>query len=172
MMLEAEHIPTTAAARRVARYIFFRATGVDIEEYAARHLFAPLRHHQLALEALDLKDHVDTEGGLYRSDRPGADLATWLQGGQWKERQMMSERWVRGSVTPPIATRTRAGAPVQYKWWLYSNPVGPDAFIWAGSGFGGQFPMAFPDQEMVVVFNAWNISGGPGFRCVLRYRNG
>jgi hypothetical protein len=39
--------------------------------------------------------------------------------------------------------------------------VQQDTFIWAGSGFGGQFPMAFPDQQMVVVFNAWNISGGP-----------
>jgi hypothetical protein len=39
--------------------------------------------------------------------------------------------------------------------------VQQDTFIRAGSGFGGQFPMAFPDQQMVVVFNAWNISGGP-----------
>jgi hypothetical protein len=74
----------------------------------------------------------------------------------------VSERWVRESVTPHIPTSTRAGAPQYgYKWWLYNNPVQAGAFIWAGSGFGGQFPMAFPDQEMVVVFNAWNISGGP-----------
>lgn len=72
----------------------------------------------------------------------------------------MSERGARESVTPHIATSTRASAPQYgYKWWLYSNPVQKDAFIWAG--FGGQVPMALPDQEMVVVFNPWNISGGP-----------
>ena len=106
---------------------------------------------------------IDTEGGLYLE---ATDLARiwqlWLQGGRWNGKTVVSERWVRESVTPQIATSTRAGAPKYgYKWWLYANPVQPDAFIWAGSGFGGQFPMAFPDQEMVVVFNAWNISGGP-----------
>ena len=68
----------------------------------------------------------------------------------------------RRSAPNALHTSTRAGAPQYgYKWWLYTNPVQPNAFIWAGSGFGGQFPMAFPDLEMVVVFNAWNISGGP-----------
>ena len=143
-------------------HIFFRATGVDIEEYAARHLFAPLGitnwHWKRTTSGA-----IDTEGGLYLD---ATDLARiwqlWLQGGRWQGTTVVSEAWVRESVTPQIATSTRAGAPKYgYKWWLYNNPVQKDAFIWAGSGFGGQFPMAFPDQELVVVFNAWNISGGP-----------
>jgi CubicO group peptidase (beta-lactamase class C family) len=143
-------------------HIFFRATGVDIEEYAARHLFGPLGitnwHWKRTTSGA-----IDTEGGLYLEARDLARIwQLWLQGGRWKGATVVSERWVRESVTPQIATSTRAGAPKYgYKWWLYSNPVQKDGFIWAGSGFGGQFPMAFPDQEMVVVFNAWNISGGP-----------
>jgi hypothetical protein len=143
-------------------HIFFRATGVDIEEYAARHLFGPLGitnwHWKRTTSGA-----IDTEGGLYLD---ATDLARiwqlWLQGGRWQGTPVVSEAWVRESVTPQIATSTRAGAPKYgFKWWLYNNPVQKDAFIWAGSGFGGQFPMAFPDQEMVVVFNAWNIAGGP-----------
>jgi len=30
----------------------------------------------------------------------------------------------------------------------------------AGSGFGGQLPIALPDEDIVVVFNAWNILPG------------
>jgi hypothetical protein len=143
-------------------HIFFRATGVDIEEYAARHLFAPLGitnwHWKRTTSGA-----IDTEGGLYLD---ATDLARiwqlWLQGGRWQGTTVVSEAWVRESVTPHVATSTRAGAPKYgFKWWLYNNPVQTDAYIWAGSGFGGQFPMAFPDQEMVVVFNAWNIAGGP-----------
>ena len=33
----------------------------------------------------------------------------------------------------------------------------------AGSGFGGQLPIAFPDKDVIAVFNAWNIlPRGPG----------
>jgi CubicO group peptidase (beta-lactamase class C family) len=42
-------------------------------------------------------------------------------------------------------------------WWLYPDPRDPTKHVWSGSGFGGQFPMAFPDLDLVVVFNAWNI---------------
>jgi hypothetical protein len=28
----------------------------------------------------------------------------------------------------------------------------------AGNGFGGQYPMIIPEYDMVVVFNAWDIS--------------
>ncbi|MBP9899060.1 MAG: hypothetical protein KBF28_11850, partial [Gemmatimonadales bacterium] len=40
------------------------------------------------------------------------------------------------------------------------DPLDPAKFVWAGSGFGGQLPVAFPDLDMVVVFNGWNIAGG------------
>jgi hypothetical protein len=32
--------------------------------------------------------------------------------------------------------------------------------VWAGSGFGGQMPMAIPERDLIVVFNAWNILPG------------
>ncbi|WP_353267817.1 serine hydrolase [Gemmatimonas sp.] len=143
-------------------HIFFRATGMDIEEYAARHLFAPLGITNWQWKRTP-SGTIDTEGGLYLEARDLARIwQLWLQGGRWNGATVVSEQWVRESVTPHIATSTRAGAPQYgYKWWLYSNPVQKDKLIWAGSGFGGQFPMAFPDQDMVVVFNAWNITGAP-----------
>lgn len=143
-------------------HIFFRATGMDIEEYAARHLFAPLGITNWQWKRTP-SGTIDTEGGLYLEARDLARIwQLWLQGGRWNGATVVSEAWVRESVTPHIPTSTRAGAPQYgYKWWLYSNPVQKDKLIWAGSGFGGQFPMAFPDQDMVVVFNAWNITGAP-----------
>ena len=44
-----------------------------------------------------------------------------------------------------------------FKWWLMPNPTDTTRFIWSGSGFGGQFPMAVPELDLVVVYNGWSI---------------
>ena len=104
-------------------HIFFRVTGVDSEEYVARHLFAPLSitnwHWKRTTSGA-----IDTEGGVYLEARDLARIwQRWLQVGRWEGTTVVSERWVRESGTPHIATSTRAGAPKYgYTWWLYNNP--------------------------------------------------
>lgn len=140
-------------------HIFRQATGWDLEEYAARHLFAPLgitRWHWKRAAAGSL----DTEGGLYLE---ALDLARiwqlWLQGGTWNGQRVVPAEWVRESVRPAV---TVGSGPVQYglKWWLYPDPQDATRHRWGGSGFGGQMPWAFPELDLVVVFNAWNILPG------------
>lgn len=145
-------------------WIFHRATGEDIESYAARHLFAPLGirdwHWKRTPNGL-----IDTEGGLYLD---GGDLARiwwlFLAGGTWNGTTVVTRDWVRQSTARQIVAGNRAGAPgYGFKWWLYPLPSDPTRDVWGGSGFGGQQPLAFPDKDMVVVFNAWNILPGmPG----------
>lgn len=49
-----------------------------------------------------------------------------------------------------------------YKWWLLPYGPGDSRLAWSGSGFGGQFPVVFPDYDLVVVVTGWNIRpGGP-----------
>jgi hypothetical protein len=76
----------------------------------------------------------------------------------------VSSEWVKSSVTPAIRADNRAGAPYYgLKWWLHQNPADTTRLVWAGSGFGGQLPLAFPERDLVVVFNGWNIlPGGKG----------
>jgi CubicO group peptidase (beta-lactamase class C family) len=145
-------------------HIFRRATGTDIEEYAAHHLFAPLGIERWFWKRTPA-GLADTEGGLYLE---ASDLARiwylFLHGGNWNGTRVLSADWVRSSVTPAVATGTQPGA-ARYglKWWLYTNPVDTTRLVWAGSGFGGQWPLAFPELDMIVVFNGWNIlPGRPG----------
>jgi CubicO group peptidase (beta-lactamase class C family) len=142
-------------------HIFQRATGVDLEEYAARHLFAPLGITQWHWKRTPAGT-LDTEGGLYLD---ASDLARlWylmLRDGQWNGTRVLTSDWVRASVTPAVSVDNRPGAAQYgYKWWLYRNPVDSSRLVWAGSGFGGQLPYVFPELDMVVVFNAWNILPG------------
>lgn len=142
-------------------HIFRKATGVDIEEYAARHLFAPLGITRWFWKR-NPAGLIDTEGGLYLEAR---DLARIWQlfgrGGNWHGTQVLSAGWVTQSVTPAIATGTAAtSAKYGLKWWLHPDPLVPDKLVWSGSGFGGQFPYYFPERDLLVVFNAWNILPG------------
>jgi CubicO group peptidase (beta-lactamase class C family) len=153
-----------SGATEVLAHIFRRATGMDIEEYAAKYLFAPLGIERWYWKRIPT-GLIDTEGGLYLEARDLAKLPyLFLHGGKWDGKQLLSPEWVRTSVAPAIAT-SQAPNAAQYglAWWLY--PTGRDAshFYWSGSGFGGQFPAAMPDDDMVVVFNGWNIlPGRPG----------
>ena len=145
-------------------YIFHRATGIDIEEYAARHLFRPIGIERWFWKRTPA-GLVDTEGGLYLEAR---DLARiwylFLQKGTWNGTRVVSPEWIQASVKPafPVGNRA-AGTQYGLKWWLYRDPTNPDKSLWGGSGFGGQLPVAFPDLDLIVVFNAWNIlPGGKG----------
>ena len=146
-----------SGASQLLSYIFRKATGKDIEEYAAQNLFAPLGINDYFWKRTPT-GLPDTEGGLYL--RP-ADLARifylFLQNGNWSGKQIVGNDWVRASVSPFM--NLGGGTKYGYKWWLYEYEPGKTA--WWGSGFGGQFPIVIPEYNLVAVFTAWNILPGP-----------
>ena len=155
-----------SGATQILAHIFRVATGTDIEEYGARHLFAPLGIHQFYWKRTP-SGLVDSEGGLYLRPRDVAKLwYLFLKNGAWEGKQIVSTDWIKDSVTPHFdlgAGRPDAAERPKYglKWWLY--PYGKDnpKLAWAGSGFGGQRPIAFPEYDLVVVYTAWNHGPGP-----------
>jgi CubicO group peptidase (beta-lactamase class C family) len=162
----------SSGATQLLAHVFRVATGTDIEEYAVRHLFAPLgiKQHYWKRTPSGL---VDAEGGLYLRPRDVAKLwYLFLKNGMWEGKQIVSPEWVKESVAPAFdLTATGAAAPgpkYGFKWWMY--PYGKDnsKLVWAGSGFGGQRPMAFPEHDMVVVYTGWDI---PPVRGLLRNRD-
>ena len=142
-------------------HIFRRATGSDIEEYAAKHLFGPLGIERWFWKRTPT-GLIDTEGGLYLEAKDLARIWNlWLQGGKVGGKQLISPEWIAESVKPALRVGPNAGAPSYgFKWWLYQNPTDTTRFMWGGSGFGGQLPVAIPEKDLVVVFNGWNILPG------------
>jgi CubicO group peptidase (beta-lactamase class C family) len=144
----------SSGATELLAYIFQKETGQDIDAYGEKYLFAPLgiKHHWKRTYL----GVVDTEGGLYLS---GEDLAKigylYLQGGTWAGQRLVSEAWVKESLTPFIDTRWQ-GLKYGFKWWLYERPAGGET-IWMGIGFGGQRLMVFPQERMIATFTGWDI---------------
>lgn len=147
-----------SGATQLLAHIFRRATQADIEEYAARHLFAPLGIDRWFWKRTPA-GVVDTEGGLYLEARDLAKIwLLFMRDGQWDGRRVLTPEWVRSSVAPAVEVAPAPNAPKYgLKWWLYPHPTDPSRFVWSGSGFGGQVPMALPDLDLIVVFYGWNI---------------
>ena len=147
-----------SGASQLLSYIFRKATGKDIEEYASLYLFSPLGINQYFWKRIPT-GLADTEGGLYLT---ATDLAKiyylYLRNGNWNGKQLVTPEWVKASVTPAITV----GRTVKYgyKWWLYEYGNDDQKYVWAGSGFGGQWPIIIPEYDIVAVFTGWNIIGG------------
>jgi CubicO group peptidase (beta-lactamase class C family) len=145
-----------SGATQLLSYVFRKATGRDIEPYAAEHLFAPLGIERWFWKRSP-SGLVDTEGGLYLTVHDMARLAQlYLQGGAWKGRQVVPADWVKASVAPAIAVPGPGGIHYGYKWWLHPYGTG-HRLAWAGSGFGGQRPIAIPEHGLVIAVTGWNI---------------
>ena len=151
-------------APEVLAYIFQKATGQDMEEYAAKNLFAPIGIERWFWKRTPL-GLPDAEGGLYLERHDLARLMILFQhDGMWDGKQVVGAEWVKASLAPSITVNEKAGVKYGFLWWLY--PYGKDdpRMTIAGSGFGGQEPIVIPAYDIVMIFTGWNILPGAGLR--------
>ena len=134
-------------------YIFEKETGKDIEQYGAKHLFAPLGiEYFWKRTPLGV---VDTEGGLFLKNSDLAKIGyLYLRGGLWDGKQIVSKEWVQESVSP--LTPAEEDYKYGFKWWLLPR-TDRAGFVWMARGFGGQRLMVFPEENVVSVFTGWEI---------------
>jgi CubicO group peptidase (beta-lactamase class C family) len=151
----------SSGATELLAYIFQKETGQDIEAYGEKYLFQPLgMKHFWKRTPLGV---IDTEGGLYLND---ADLAKigylYLHHGMWHQQRIVSESWVKESLTPHIEAQRGGGYKYGFKWWLLQeSPTDAEHYVWMARGFGGQRLMVFPEKNLIAVFTGWEILGDP-----------
>ena len=142
-------------ATQLLAHVFRVATGHDLEEYGAKHLFNPLgiRRYYWKRAPTGL---VDAQGGLYLAQKDLAKICyLYLKAGKWQDQQLVSAEYVRQSVAPSV--RVSPGVAYGYQWWRQSYGKKSTAVAWRGSGFGGQFALVLPQYDAVVILTAWNI---------------
>ena len=100
-----------SGASALLAYIFRRATKMDIEEYAARNLFAPIGIERWFWKR-GPSGLIDTEGGLYLESRDLAKIwYLFLRNGVWDGKQIVSPEWVKSSIAPAVAVAEAPNAP-------------------------------------------------------------
>ncbi len=153
-----------SGATLILGHIFRLATGIDIEEYAVEHLFAPLGIDDYYWDRTPY-GLTDTQEGLYLSARSLAKIAQlFLQKGQCQDEQVISATWVEESIAPHYLTGKADDETYGYLWW--SQPYtfkGKTMRAYFGKGFGGQRPIFLPELELVIVLTGWNILPGQPF---------
>ncbi len=150
----------SSGASQLLSYVFRVATGQDIEEYAARHLFTPLGIRDYFWKRTP-DGLANTEGGLYMRPHDLAKIGyLYLKNGVWDGKRIITEQWVKASITPAATVSESTGVKYGYQWWLI--PHGDDGRqAWAALGWGGQMLIVVPERELVLVFTGWNIHEEP-----------
>lgn len=149
----------SSGATQLLSHVFHVATGQDIEEYAARHVFAPMQITRWFWKRTPT-GLADTEGGLYLTPEDVAKFAhLYLRNGKWKERQLVSSEWVKASLLPGALRRKDGDFAYRYgySWHLYSWGEDEKHFAFAGAGYGGQRAIAIPEFDLIIVIAAWNL---------------
>lgn len=91
-------------------------------------------------------------GGLFISTEDHARFGLlFLNKGKWKTHQLISPEWIKKATTPSVANPSYG-----YLWWLnhkdssrYVAAAGEDMYF--AAGFGGNFIIIIPKENMVVV---------------------
>ena len=147
----------SSGVTQLLSHIFKKATGKNVDDYAAQYLFQPLGisyHWKQTPTGLP-----DTEGGLYISPASLAKIGhLFLKNGQWQGRQIVPEDWVKNSVRSAISVEDEGRHwGYGFQWWLqpWGNP--PEKSAWAARGLGGQELRVVPEHNLIVVSTGWDL---------------
>ena len=133
--------------------IIRKVSGLYADKFAEQNLFGPL-----GISDYYWHKHPDgtinSFGGLSLRLRDMAKIGyLFLNGGKWKGKQIVSQKWVNESTREHIATG--GGYGYGYQWWrgkaVISNQVIEAFWAW---GRGGQLIFVSPSLELVVVFTS------------------
>ncbi len=125
-----------------------RATKMSTRAFAEKYLFGPL-----GIEAGEWNTDPDGfhagTGSLQLTPRDMAKLGQlFLQGGQWRGRQVVPASWVKAATSVQFSGRGDMQNGFGFIWGV-SNRIGHRTF--AAGGYGGQVIYVVPDFDLVVV---------------------
>jgi CubicO group peptidase (beta-lactamase class C family) len=131
--------------------IIKNTTGQDIAEFARKNLFEPLGIKEF--EWSSRNGIYDSYGGLFLKPRDIAKFGLLhLNMGKWKDKTIISEKWIEETLTPYI----EINHPLYscYQWRMAKTDLGFN--VWFIPGNGGQIINIIPALNMVIVINADN----------------
>ncbi|MEO0399309.1 MAG: serine hydrolase [Pseudomonadota bacterium] len=141
-------------------------TGVTLEDYAQEHLFKPLgidAHYWKKTPA----GRTDALGGLYLEAEDLAKVCKLMgEDGVWNGERLLSSDWIKAATAsysddlPEDARHGGEETGYGYQWW---KPLGFSETAFEGRGYGGNYLLCSPDDDLIVVQQRWNPSGLPVF---------
>jgi CubicO group peptidase (beta-lactamase class C family) len=146
-------------ASHLLSVVLTEATGMPTLDFARQYLFDPMGF--VGSSWLQENRGYHTGGmGLRITARDMMKIGQmFLDGGVHQGARILPSAWVTESVTPLLTTHVSApwGQSYGLLWWVGSG--GGEDFYYA-NGYGGQFILVVPEQELVAVAqNDWRGKG-------------
>jgi CubicO group peptidase (beta-lactamase class C family) len=155
-------------AAHLVSAVLTQATGMSAAAYASTELFRPLGIDEDAWWSADRQGNSHGAYGLQLTGRDLAKLGElYLRGGCWGERRLIPARYVRASTRRQVRVGGSGGG-YGYLWWTHGARKDAPRFF-AAAGYGGQFVVAVPEHDLVVVTTS-NASKPPGREYRLLFR--
>lgn len=135
--------------------ILKNATGEYADKFAGKYLFNPLGISDYTWQKLP-DGTVITAWGLKLKPCDMAKIGyTMLQGGKWKDHQIVSSSWVKESTQRQSQGDNLLGSGYGYQWWLGSTLInGKSIELFYAAGKGGQYVFVCPELDLVTVFTS------------------
>ena len=137
-----------------------KCTGISLLDFSNTFLFEPLNVEGGSWYALG-ENYVLASGGLFLRPRELAKIGyLFLNDGQWGAHQIISEQWINESISNHISTQGRT-LPLAYgygyQWWLQNYHINGSVHrSFLAAGWGDQYMIIFPEQDMMILFNGGN----------------
>jgi len=146
--------------------ILKNASGLNIDEFSMKYLFAPLRIDSTIWTQYE-NGMYDGAGSLRITSRDMLKFGiTYLNDGIWDGKKIISADWVENS-SQQYKNNVDISVPMEdtgrnkygYLWWINEfHHKGKSIKMFRAGGWGGQEIMVFPELDMVVVFTGGNYS--------------
>jgi CubicO group peptidase (beta-lactamase class C family) len=140
--------------------ILKNTTGLDADRFAADYLFTPLGISDYYWNRAH-DGTVLTGSSLYLRPRDMAKLGyLFLKDGVWKDKQIVSKKWVRESIFPHVTYPNDKGDLISgtgygYQWWRGTSRIGDrDIEAFYAAGHGGQFSCIIPRLDTIIVITS------------------
>jgi CubicO group peptidase (beta-lactamase class C family) len=134
--------------------IITEATGMNTLEFAKENLFDPLEITKVEWSA---DDRGYPLGAAYLRIKP-ADMVKFgnliLNKGKYNGNQIVPETWINEMTTVKISTNNDVPYGPEYGYQVWLGTAGGHRYYMA-MGWGGQFIIIVPDQELVVTATCW-----------------
>jgi CubicO group peptidase (beta-lactamase class C family) len=139
---------TTGGSHMLAA-VLQQAAAKTAFEFAREHIFEPMGMDSVNWRT-DPQGVTDGGNGISLNARDAAKFGQlYLDGGRWKDRQIIPQWWVEESVKTRFAPLGNSGS-YGYQWWL--RPFGEENYdTYYAMGHGGQFIFVVPEPKLVTV---------------------
>jgi len=150
-----EHWAYNSSSLMVVSEIISKTSGMTMPDFADKYLFGPLGIKEFHW-GFSPKGRAWLAGNAKMKPREMAKIGLlMLEGGRWKRRQIISEKWIRESTREHEISDNNWG--YGYLWWTGKQLFG-EQFIpgyWA-AGNGGNYIFICPELDLVAVFTGGN----------------